>query len=119
MTISSNRVNVTLADAKPMVKALIASGIPTNLLSSPGVGKSDLIKGIAKELNLKLIDVRLSTCDPCDLVGVPNIQNGRSVWSPNTAFPLQGMDEVPEGYEGFLLFLDEITNAPMAVQAAA
>ena len=119
MSISSNRVNVTLADAKPMVKALISSGIPTNLLSSPGLGKSDLIKAIAKELNLKLIDIRLSTCDPCDLVGVPNIQNGRSVWSPNTAFPLQGMDEVPEGYEGFLLFLDEITNAPMAVQAAA
>ena len=44
MTISSNRVNVTLADAKPMVKALISSGIPTNLLSSPGLGKSDLIK---------------------------------------------------------------------------
>lgn len=37
MSISSNRVNVTLADAKPMVKALIASGIPTNLLSSPGL----------------------------------------------------------------------------------
>jgi hypothetical protein len=119
MTISSNRVNVTLADAKPMVKALIASGIPTNLLSSPGLGKSDLIKAIAKELNLKLIDIRLSTCDPCDLSGLPNIQNGRSVWSPNQAFPLQNMDEVPEGYEGWLLFLDEITNAPMAVQAAS
>ena len=78
-----------------------------------------MIKGIAKELNLKLIDVRLSTCDSCDLTGLPNIQNGRSVWSPNQCFPLQGMDEVPEGYDGFLLFLDEITNAPMAVQAAA
>lgn len=119
MTISSNRVNVTLADAKPMVKALIASGIPTNLLSSPGLGKSDLIKAIAKDLNLKLIDVRLSTCDPTDLTGLPNIQNGRSVWSPNSVFPLQGMDELPDGYDGFLLFLDEITNAPMAVQAAA
>ena len=67
MSISSNRVNVTLADAKPMVKALIASGIPTNLLSSPGLGKSDLIKGIAKELNLKLIDIRLSMLEPSDI----------------------------------------------------
>ncbi len=41
------------------------------------------------------------------------------MWSPNQCFPLQGMDEVPEGYDGFLLFLDEITNAPMAVQASA
>ena len=106
MTISSNRVNVTLADAKPMVKALITSGIPTNLLSSPSCGKSYLIKAIAKELNLKLIDVRLSTCDPGDLTGLPNIQNGRSVWSPNQCFPLQGMDEVPEGYDGLMLFLN-------------
>lgn len=51
--------------------------------------------------------------------GLPNIQNGRSVWSPNQSFPLQSMDEVPEGYDGWLLFLDEITNAPMAVQAAS
>ena len=29
------------------------------------------------------------------------------------------MDEVPEGYDGWMLFLDEITNAPMAVQGAA
>ena len=42
---------------------------------------------------------------------------------PNEAFPLVG-DALPlkaDGtpYQGWLLFLDEITNAPMAVQAAA
>ena len=50
--------------------------------------------------------------------GIPFISNGRSAYMPNEAFPL-ATDTVPDGYDGWLLFLDEITNAPMAVQAAA
>lgn len=111
-------MKTTLNKAAPLVIGMIQAGIPVNLLASPGVGKSDLIKAVAKKLNLFLIDVRLSTCDPCDLTGLPSIENGRSVWSPNTAFPL-ATDTIPAGYDGWLLFLDEITNAPMAVQAAA
>jgi len=36
-------------------------------MSSPGLGKSDVVKQVAKELNLKVIDFRLSTADPTDL----------------------------------------------------
>jgi len=38
-----------------------------NLLGSPGCGKSALIHQIAEEFNLKVIDLRLSQCDPTDL----------------------------------------------------
>ena len=82
-----------------------------------------MIKQVAKELDLKVIDFRLSTCDPTDLSGIPFITGNRSAYMPNEAFPLVG-DALPlkaDGtpYQGWLLFLDEITNAPMAVQAAA
>lgn len=141
----------SISAAAKFIKAYIQADVPCNLIGSPGLGKSDVIKQVAKDLNLKVIDFRLSTADPTDLSGMPFIENGRSVFLPNIAFPIQG-DALPphldeEGnpvelpvldeqgvhkkdehgqlmytypkYDGWLLFLDEITNAPMSVQAAA
>lgn len=111
-------MKTTLDKAAPMIESFIQANVPVNLMGSPGLGKSDVIKQVAKKLGLKVIDFRLSTADPTDLTGLPFIDNGRSVFLPNVAFPVE-TDPVPEGYNGWLLFLDEITNAPMAVQAAA
>ena len=107
-----------LSTAAVLIETFITSNVPVNLLGSPGLGKSDVIKQVAAKLNLKVIDFRLSTADPTDISGIPFIHNGRSAYMPNEAFPLH-TDTVPEGYSGWLLFLDEITNAPMAVQAAS
>lgn len=111
-------MKTTLDKAAPMIESFIQANVPVNLMGSPGLGKSDVIKQVAKKLGLKVIDFRLSTADPTDLTGLPFIENGRSVFLPNVAFPVES-DPIPEGYKGWLLFLDEITNAPMAVQAAA
>lgn len=111
-------MKTTLDKAASLIQSLIEANIPVNLIGSPGVGKSDTIKQVASALNLQVIDFRLSTADPTDLTGLPYIKDGRSVFLPNEAFPLE-TDEVPEGKDGWLLFLDEISNAPMAVQAAA
>ena len=91
------------------------------LHSSPGIGKSAMAKQIAEELNLKLIDLRLSTIDPTDLTGflVPDKETRRADYYPPSIFPLAGINEVPEGYRGWLLFLDEVTSAVPAMQAAA
>lgn len=111
-------MKTTLSKAAGLITAFVSTNIPVNLLGSPGVGKSDVIRQVADKLNLQVIDFRLSTCDPTDLSGIPFISNDRSRYMPNEAFPLQG-DKIPDGKSGWLLFLDEITNAPMAVQAAA
>lgn len=86
--------------------------------SSPGCGKSSIIKQIAKDYSLKLIDIRLSTCAPEDLQGLPRFINNRAQFCPFDIFPLEG-DPIPQGYEGFLIFLDEFNSAPRSVQAAA
>lgn len=99
-------MRTTIKHGKAYLLNFIKANIPAKLTSSPAIGKSDLVKSIAAELNLKLIDLRLSTCDVTDLVGLPNItEQGRSVWSPNEAFPIQG-DALPEGKDGWLLFLN-------------
>ncbi len=85
--------------------------------------------GIAAEFNLKVIDLRLSQCDPTDLLGFPHIENGKASYVPMATFPISGdplpfhLDEANKPtdrlYDGWLLFLDELPIAPPAVQAAA
>lgn len=87
--------------------------------SSPGLGKSDIIHNVADQFRLKEIDFRLSQCDVTDLNGLPNFTNdGRAQYMPFADFPLEG-DEPPEGYDGWLLFFDELNAAPKQLQAAA
>lgn len=96
------------------------------LKGSPGIGKSDIIKQVAKVLNLKVIDIRLAQSDPTDLAGFPvrNPQTNRMEYAPLDTIPLEG-DEIPinpkteQPYAGWLILFDEITSAAPAVQAAS
>lgn len=96
----------------------ISSGLVPLVTSSPGVGKSSIMAKVAKDYRLKLIDVRLSQCTPEDLNGFPMREGDKASFKPFDIFPLN-TDEVPEGYDGWLLFLDEMTSASKPVQAAA
>ena len=78
-----------------------------------GVGKSQTVQQFADERDLPVIDLRLSQCDPTDLRGVPNVIDGRTYWNVPSFFP------DPEKNPAGVLFLDEITSAPPAVQAIA
>lgn len=103
---------------KKAIERAFAAGLVPFIKGSPGIGKSAIIRQIAKEAKLLVIDLRLGQCDPTDLLGFPNIENGRSVYHPPKDIPIVG-DTIPEGYNGWLLFLDEMNTAPKAVQAAA
>ena len=103
---------------KKAIERCFASGLVPFIKGSPGIGKSAIIRQIAKEAKLLVIDLRLGQCDPTDLLGFPNIEGGRSVYHPPKDIPIVG-DKIPEGYNGWLLFLDEMNTAPKAVQAAA
>lgn len=109
---------ITPAKAKPLLSKVMEAGLVPMLAGSPGIGKSDIVQSIADQYNLKLIDHRLSTSDPTDLSGFPAIVEGRADYIPFDLFPVVGT-EVPAGYDGWLLFLDEFNSAPMSVQAAA
>lgn len=86
----------------------------------PGSGKSSIFAQVAKKLGLLMIDHRLSTSAPEDLSGLPRFTpEGYAEFAPFAElFPLEGMD-IPAGYQGWLLFLDELSSAERNVQAAA
>lgn len=113
-----NTYTVNYEQAEREIVMCMSKGLVALLTSSPGMGKSSLARKIAKKYRLKLIDIRLSTYTPEDLNGLPMRNGARAEFLPFDTFPLEG-DEIPEGYEGWLILFDEITSANKSLQAAA
>lgn len=90
----------------------------------PAIGKSDLYKSVAKQFNLKLLTEYLSQKPPEDLTGMPriNTETGKSEYVPFGNIPLVGdplpLDADGEEMDGWLLFFDELADAPDEVWSA-
>ena len=99
---------------------VIEAGLVPYVTSSPGMGKSAITHGVAGEFNLKVIDHRLSTSTPEDMTGLPRFnERGEATFAPFAElFPLD-YTPLPEGKDGWMLFLDEFNSAPKTIQAPA
>ncbi|KXJ59497.1 MAG: hypothetical protein AXW14_15465 [Alteromonas sp. Nap_26] len=104
--------------AVDMIATVIRAGLVPMIHGSPGTGKSDIVAQVARDFNLTLIDERLANCDPTDLKGFPQIIGEKATYVPFDTYPTEG-DALPEGKDGWLLFLDELPHAPESVQKAA
>ena len=107
---------------------LLQKGLPVQTMPSvmlwgaPGVGKSQAVRQIAKEIEantgkaVRVIDVRLLLFNPIDLRGIPtaNADKTLAIWLKPQIFQMDASDSVVN-----ILFLDEISAAPQSVQAAA
>ena len=98
-------MKIKISQAADLLTTALKAKLVPMLHGSPAVGKSSVVKEIAQHFNLKLIDLRLSQCDPTDLLGLPTFTNGRAGYAPMNTFPIEG-DEIPHGYSGWLLFLN-------------
>ena len=96
---------------------------PSVMLWGPmGVGKSQSIRALGKILeektNKKIVitDVRLLLFNPVDLRGIPtaNVDKTLAIWLKPQIFQMNDSSDVVN-----ILFLDEISAAPVSVQAAA
>lgn len=85
-------------------------------LGKGGIGKTESIYNLAKELGIGFIDVRLLLYSEVDLKGIPypNSTNTYTIWLQNNILPQENRD----GKVGILL-LDEITSATKSVRTAA
>ena len=109
---------MNLDEVKKSVKLCMELQLTAFIQGSPGLGKSALVRDIAEEKNLKLIDIRLSQCDLTDLNGLPKTDGKKATFLPFDTFPLED-DPLPEGKDGWLIFLDELNAAPRSLQCAA
>ena len=60
-------MQINTAQAQSIIAKCIQAGLVPFLKGSPGIGKSAIVHALAKQYKLKVIDLRLSQCDPTDL----------------------------------------------------
>lgn len=96
-----------------VMRAAGRAGVAVLLWGKPGIGKSSLLQALADAEGIPMETVIASLREPADFAGLPVVQDtGVELAAPAWAVRLAGVDD---GY----LFLDELTTAPPAVQAAA
>lgn len=101
----------------PALKHMITEQEPVMIWGPPGAGKSDLARQISKDLELELRDVRLGQMDVVDIRGfpVPDLEKQVMRWLTADFLPPMKIGNKPNKTRG-LLFFDELTSAPSAVQ---
>jgi hypothetical protein len=109
---------VTSVEARRAILRAFKKQRPLFLWGPPGIGKSELVAGIAEELGGVTVDIRLGQVEPTDLRGIPYFDRDRGVmnWAPPIDLPSK---EFAEKHPIVVLFLDEMNQAAPAVQGAA
>lgn len=97
---------------KEALRLHIKMRTPVFIWGPPGIGKSNVVAQLAKEMKYTLIDIRALLLDPVDLRGVPaiDIKKKQTFWCPPCFLPTDD--------KYYIIFLDELNAAAPAVQAA-
>lgn len=108
--------NLTIVNPNEAMKAIeVAIRIkkPIMLHGPPGIGKSEVVAQIGRKLKRPVIDIRLGQMSETDVRGIPyyNSDTKKMEWAPPSVFPF-------EEDSNAIIFLDEITQAAVPVQAA-
>ena len=87
---------------------------PVMIWGPPGVGKSTIVKSLAREMGVGFVDVRLAQMESIDIRGlpVPDKEAHCVQWLPSSIFPR-------DNSKGGIIFLDELSAAPKDVQVAS
>ena len=115
MPASTNGSQLDVLGINDCIKAIhiaLLSDSPIHFLGAPGIGKSAIVEMAARELKMPLETLLLSQCDATDVGGFPVVINGSL-----DRFPLGAIKHACD--EACILFLDELSCAPPAVQGAS
>lgn len=99
------------------VKHCVLTKRPAFIWGPPGIGKSQILKQIANQLEMDFIDIRLSQMDATDLRGIPfptTDANGENTmrWAPPAILPKDKNARA-------IILLDEMNSAAPSIQAGA
>jgi hypothetical protein len=114
---SDNRT-VTATQARKSLLEAFRVKRPLFLWGPPGIGKSELVEGITKELGGLMIDLRLGQMEPTDIRGIPFYNKDSNTMEYAAPGDLPD-EETASQYPVVVLFLDEMNSAPASVQSAA
>jgi hypothetical protein len=102
------------SDTVLFIEGMLEAQLSVMIWGAPGIGKSAIVKDLAERKGYNFLDIRLSQMGPEDLQGVPFLDDcKRTGWGTPTMYPST------EDTKPTLIFFDEITHAPPAVQKSA
>ena len=109
---------VTSSQARKSLLKAFKKQRPLFLWGPPGIGKSELVADLTKDLGGYMIDLRLGQMEPTDIRGIPfyNKDSGKMDWAEPVDLPSK---ELAAEYPVVVLFLDEMNSAAPSVQSAA
>lgn len=108
---------ITLRQAGEIVKACIRRKRSVYLKGSPGIGKSAIVKQVAKEMNYGIKIFEGSSLDPTDVRGVMgyDTKTQRSFFSVSPLLPTE--DDLA-GKDGMIILIDELGSAMPSTKVA-
>jgi hypothetical protein len=114
----SDTRTVTAVQAKKSLLKAFQVKRPLFLWGPPGIGKSELVEGITRDLGGIMYDLRLGQMEPTDIRGIPfyNKDSGKMDWAAPVDLPDA---DTASQYPIVVLFLDEMNSAAPSVQSAA
>ncbi|WP_327150109.1 AAA family ATPase [Nocardia sp. NBC_01329] len=114
--LNDSTTEVRTDDQLEALTLAVAADLPVLLWGEPGIGKTAALTQLAESLDLPLTTVIASVHEPSDFSGLPIIGDDPAQHGVPMAPPDWAVRLVRAG-QG-LLFLDELSTAPPAVQAA-
>jgi hypothetical protein len=134
----SEHRQLSASEVRNSIMRCFAVKRPAFIWGPPGIGKSELVEGICKDLGGAMYDLRLGQMEPTDIRGIPYYNKDDAVmdWAQPIDLPQAEqlvIDAVESGQIDFeaetgtkiknlpvvVLFLDEMNSAPPSVLAAA
>lgn len=112
---------VTAIELKDCIRFAVETSkekrLPFCIWGSHGIGKTEIVAQVAKELNYNLVTVHLSTQDITDLIGIPYQKDGVQCWSTP-----KWLHDAVQSYKDTgkpnLFFLDEMNRGHQIVLKA-
>lgn len=101
-------IKVTQSELKDILLN-VAIKRPVFIWGAPGIGKSSIVEDFACSLGLECVSLLGSQLAPEDIIGVPQIRDGKSVFCP---------PKIIARDEPYCLFLDELNACSQDVQKA-
>lgn len=103
------------------LKACMRARVPAVLVGPPGIGKSAVVRSIAKSIGYSMVTLVGSQMDPTDILGLPKseeitLPDGSKIWGTVNLAPWWQIKILTE--KRVVLNLEEITNSPPPVRAS-